>query len=350
MSLKKSPNTTAGSRLFRTAPDRPMTLLQQCPVYAPTPLLGHADLARHFGLESLFIKDESHRMRLGSFKALGGAFAVAQMISDAAGTTDLDSDAARKLVSRMTFITASAGNHGLSVAAGARIFGAKAAIYLAAAVPEGFANRIRALDAQVVRISGSYEDSVSAAIKAADENDWLLLADGSWDGYTERPALVMEGYTVLAEECRMEFTKKDIWPTHVLVQAGVGGLAAAVSGHIRDYWPKQPEILIIEPEAAPCLMMSVKNGRLTRVEGPESNMGRLDCKDASLIAFQSLRTDADGFLQVSDAAANSAVSLLANYDIRTTPSGAAPIAALEPLSLPPGSRCLIFVTEGLEAG
>lgn len=350
MSLKKSPNTTSGSRLFRTAPDRPMTLLQQCPVYAPTPLFNHAELARHFGVETLFIKDESHRMRLGSFKALGGAFAVAQIISNAAGTTDLDSEKARKIASGLTFITASAGNHGLSVAAGARIFGAKAAIYLAAAVPEDFANRIRALGAQVVRISGSYEDSVSAAITAAEENDWLLLADGSWDGYTERPALVMEGYTVLAEECRMEFTEKNIWPTHVLVQAGVGGLAAAISGHIRDYWPTQPEILIVEPEAAPCLKMSAKNGRLTRVDGPESNMGRLDCKDASQIAFQSLRTDADGFLQVSDAAANSAVSLLENYDIRTTPSGAAPIAALESLSLPPDSRCLIFVTEGLEGG
>jgi diaminopropionate ammonia-lyase len=309
-----------------------MALLRQCPVYKPTQLYEHAGLARHFNIDRLFIKDESHRMRLGSFKALGGVFAVAQMISDAAATTDLESEAARRHAGKMTFITASAGNHGLSVAAGARIFGAHAVIYLAAAVPEEFANRIRALDAKVVRISGSYEDSVAAAIDAANVNGWLLLADGSWEGYTERPALVMEGYTVLVEECRKEFNK------------------TGVAGHIRDHWTEQPEIIIVEPDAAPCLMMSVKNRQLTRVEGSESNMGRLDCKDASLIAFQSLRTDANEFLQVSDVEALAAVDMLAHHNILTTPSGAAPIAALENLLLSPESRCLIFVTEGPEAG
>ena len=350
MSLKKSPERKAVPRAFRTSSERPMALLQQCPVYKPTPLHEHAEIARHFGIDRLFIKDESHRMRLGSFKALGGAFAVAQMISDAAATSDLDSQAARRHADKMTFITASAGNHGLSVAAGARIFGAHAVIYLAAAVPEEFANRIRALEAKVVRISGSYEDSIAAAIDAANVNGCLLLADGSWEGYTERPALVMEGYTVLAEECRREFDKTGHWPTHVVLQAGVGGLAAAVAGHIRDYWSEQPEIFVVEPDAAPCLMMSVKNKQLTRVEGPESNMGRLDCKDASLIAFQSLRTEANEFLQVSDNGALAAVDMLARHNIHTTPSGAAPIAALENLSLPSESRCLIFVTEGPEAG
>ncbi|MAZ03121.1 MAG: diaminopropionate ammonia-lyase [Sneathiella sp.] len=350
MSSKKSPKSKAALRAFRTASKRPMALLQQCPVYEPTPLYEHAELANHFGVEQLIIKDESHRMRLGSFKALGGAFAVAQMISDVAGTSDLESEAARRQADKMTFITASAGNHGLSVAAGARIFGARAVIYLAAAVPEEFANRIRALDAKVVRTSGSYEDSVKAAMDAAHKNDWLLLADGSWEGYTERPALVMEGYTVLAEECRREFSKTGRWPTHVFLQAGVGGLAAAVAGHIREYWAEQPEIFIVEPEAAPCLMISVRNKQLTRVEGPESNMGRLDCKDASLIAFQSLRHDANGFLQVSETAAFAAVDMMAHHHIHTTPSGAATTAALENLSLPTNSRCLIFITEGPEAG
>ena len=96
MSLKKSPERKAVPRAFRTSSERPMALLQQCPVYKPTPLHEHAEIARHFGIDRLFIKDESHRMRLGSFKALGGAFAVAQMISDAAATSDLDSQAARR--------------------------------------------------------------------------------------------------------------------------------------------------------------------------------------------------------------------------------------------------------------
>jgi diaminopropionate ammonia-lyase len=213
------------------------------------------------------------------------------------------------------------------------------------------------MDAQIVRVDGSYEDSVGAAIAAARDNGWLLLADGSWDGYTERPDLVMEGYTVLAEECRVQFHAKGIWPSHVFLQAGVGGLAAAVAGHIRQYWDQQPNIIIVEPEAAACLMESIRAHQITRVEGPVSNMGRLDCKDASLIAFGSLKNDADFFVTISDDEAALAVSVLARYSINTTPSGAASFAALPRtnlhsanLNLDEESRCLVFVTEGPEEG
>lgn len=289
-------------------------------------------------------------MRLGSFKALGGAFAVAQMICDAAGTADLTSETAKETAKHMTFITASAGNHGLSVAAGAHIFGANAVVYLSSLVPKGFGDRIRAIGADVVRIDGVYEDSVAAAKMAAEENGWLLLADGSWEGYIDRPALVMEGYTVLAEECRAVFERKGTWPTHVLIQAGVGGLAAAVAAHIRDYWAVQPKITIVEPEFAPCLKVSIQNNQMTRVEGDVSNMGRLDCKEASLIAASSLRIDADEFVTISDEAATEAVNLLSRYGIMTTPSGAAAVAALRNMPHDRDDCCLVFVTEGLEGG
>lgn len=347
--INSRPETTE-ARGFRVSADRPLALLQACPVYTATPLHSASDLAGGLGVSSLWLKDETRRMRLGSFKALGGAFAVAQMISEASGTDDLNASSARTIAADMTFITASAGNHGLSVAAGARIFGARAVIVLSSAVPEDFADRIRAVEAEVVRVEGSYEDSVAHAMKAAEANDWLLLADGSWEGYTERPALVMEGYTVLAEECRAEFEASGTWPTHVFLQAGVGGLAAAVAGHIRDYWSEQPLITVVEPEAAPCLMASVKAGKLTRADGPLSNMGRLDCKDASLLSFESLRLDADNFVTISDEEALAAVDLLAHHGISTTPSGAAPLAALKETAPGVESRCMIIVSEGATGG
>ena len=195
-------------RLFRTSHERPMAMLEVCPVYTPTPIYEHSGLAELIGIQTLFIKDESKRMQLGSFKALGGAFAVAQMISDAAKTPDMGSITAKSTAAGMEFMTASAGNHGLSVAAGAKIFGAHAVIFLSTSVPESFANRIRSMDADVVRVQGSYKDSVTAAIAAAENSNGLLLADGSWNGYIERPALVMEGYTVLAEECRIKFSNE----------------------------------------------------------------------------------------------------------------------------------------------
>ncbi len=321
-------------------------MLRNCPAYEATPLHRLDRLAGELGIAALWAKDETQRMGLGSFKALGGAFAVAQMITDAATTSDLTSQKARDAAAGMTFITASAGNHGLSVAAGARVFGARAVIVLSSSVPESFAKRIRAINAEVVRVDGSYEDSVAEAMRLAETKAWLLLADGSWEGYIERPAMVMEGYTVLAEECRSDFVTARLWPTHVFLQAGVGGLAAAVAAHIRELWDEQPHIIVVEPDAAPCLMASVKAGHLTRAEGPLSNMGRLDCKDASLIAFDSLRRDAESFVTVSDEEAVAAVALYGQHGIATTPSGAATLAALQLMSPGPDSRCLLIVSEG----
>jgi diaminopropionate ammonia-lyase len=344
----------AAPPLFRAAADRPLAMLERCPAYAPTPLRALPALAAELGVGALLVKDETARMGLGSFKALGGVFAIAQLVAEAGGGDDPMTDAAQAAAAGMTFVTASAGNHGLSVAAGARIFGAKAVIMLDSCVPERFAERIRGKGASVERVAGGYEDAVAAAGAAAEARGWLLLADGSWEGYVARPALVMEGYAVLAEECRRTFAGGRAegaddgaagWPDHVLLQAGVGGLAAAVARHIRETWPVQPRITVVEPDAAACLQESVRAGSLTRAEGPVSTMGRLDCKDASLIAFESLRQDADAFVTVSDAEAAAAVDRLARHGLDTTPSGAAPVAALAKGAASADASCMIIVSE-----
>jgi len=342
------PSGPSSGRRFKASAQRPLALLKQCPVYQKTPLHNLSDLAKQLGVESFQVKDETNRMRLGSFKALGGIYAIAQLLQDATSETDLLGEKTRQVASELTFITASAGNHGLSIAAGASIFGSNAVIVLSAAVPEAFAVRIRSMGAQIERVTGSYEDSVQQAVNLAEENNWLHLADGSWDGYTERPALVMEGYSVLAEESRQEFEQSGLWPSHVFLQAGVGGLAASVAAHIREHWAKQPTITIVEPDAAPCLGSSIEAGHLVQVAGPVSHMGRLDCKDASLIAFESLKLDAEIFMAVTDAQAQAATGLLAKHNISTTSSGAAPLAGALATKLPPDARCLMIATEGPE--
>lgn len=332
-------------RRFRVSPDRPLALLAKCPVYVATPMPAQPDLAHEIGIGSLHVKNEAERMRLGSFKALGGAFAVAQMICDTANVADPTE--AGDVAADMTFVTASAGNHGLSVAAGARVFGAKAVVVLPETAPKVFARRIRATGAKVVA-GGSYDESVADAIRLAETNGWLHLADGSWPGYEERPAMIIEGYTVLAEECRAEFERAGEWPTHVFLQAGVGGLAAAVAAHIRETWPRQPQITVVEPDRAPCLQNSIRAGHLEIGDGADSNMGRLDCKNASLIAFEALQRDADVFLTITDEEADHAVALMARHDMATTPSGAAGLAGL--VALAPGAEChaLVIVSEGVE--
>lgn len=279
----------------------------------------------------MFIKDETGRMGLGAFKALGGVYAVARLIEKKMGhriaPADFHASAVKEVAAGMTFVCASAGNHGLAVAAGARLFGARARIHLAETVPESFAHRLRNKGAEVVRSGADYEESVARAIVDAAENSYVHLADGSWEGYTEPPRLVMEGYTVLAEEMRAKFVASEVWPSHVYLQAGVGGLAAATAFMIRRTWKEQPRIVIVEPEAAPCLKASAEAGRLVTVEGPVSDMGRLDCKTPSMLAFDLLRDIADAWVTVTDEDALKAVEVARALGFSTTSSGAAGLAA-----------------------
>lgn len=339
---------------FDPDPSEPMRLLGACPAYAPTPV---REIEISGGLKVL-IKDETGRMGLGAFKALGGVYAVARLIIDRCEAVmgrrprpeELTGPDVREIAGLMTFVCASAGNHGMAVAEGARIFGARARIYLAETVPQGFEARLKERKAEVVRRGETYEDSVEAAIADARDTGAILLADGSWPGYVGPPSLVMEGYTVLAEELREHFEQSGQWPTHVYLQAGVGGLAGAIAHMIRKTWPVQPCICIVEPDKAVCLAESHKAGQPVSVTGGESNMGRLDCKEPSIVAFAALqRCDAD-YIAVSDAEAAEAARSLEAHGFTTTPSGAAGFAAVlasqRREEVDSGFRPLVIVTEG----
>jgi diaminopropionate ammonia-lyase len=342
---------TAADQLpaFTPDPARPRTMLAACPAYAPTPL---ATLSGPDG-GVLLAKDETHRMNLGAFKALGGVYALARLIDEAwqaAGNAPLTPqdymrEEVKAFASGMTFTTASAGNHGMAVAAGARIFGANARIFLAKDVPAGFERRLKdTQQAEVVRAGDTYEESVEAAKHNAADTGAILLADGSWPGYVDPPALIMEGYTVIAEELREGFEASGEWPSHVFLQAGVGGIAGAVTHMIRANWAVQPQIIIVEPDAAPCLKESAAAGHAVTVAGPSCNMGRLDCKDPSIIALGIMLRSDVSFLLVSDEEAAQAADWLGGKGMATTPSGAAGLAGL--MKFGKCERPLIIVTEG----
>lgn len=328
----------------RLDPARPLAAIHTCPVYAASPL-------RLFDIEDrrIAVKDETARMGLGAFKALGGVYAVGCLIAEAAGLPftgeTAKSPAMQAQAARMTFVCASAGNHGMAVASGARLFGARARIHLSDTVPEDFAMRLRAKGAEVVRSGAVYEESIAAAIEDAATTGAIHLADGSWPGYTEPPRLVMEGYTVMAEEMRAAFEASGDWPSHVYLQAGVGGLAAAVAARIRASWSVQPRIVVVEPDAAPCLRDSVAAGQILSVEGPVSVMGRLDCKTPSLLAYDILRDATDEWVTVTDAEAEAAARLATERGLPTTPSGAAGLAACLAAD-PAPERPLVVVSEG----
>jgi diaminopropionate ammonia-lyase len=339
---------------FNADVSRPLKLLAECPAYASTKC--HELLAPEIG--TMYVKDESTRMGLGSFKALGGVYAVAALIADQLRASNPDQHSAidyaspkvRTFASSLTFTCASAGNHGLAVAAGARIFGANARIFLSRQVPEEFAGRLLQAGAEVVRSGETYEESVEAALDNSQSTNSVLLADSSWPGYWHPPSLVMEGYAVLADELRIFFETKNDWPTHVFLQAGVGGLAASIVHMIRKYWRSKPQIIIVEPKAAPCLESSAKAGRPIEVSGPISNMGRLDCKVPSLLAVKLLAMAEVSYVVISDKEAATACSELHDLGFASTPSGAAGFAGLKSYLATNGQektvRPLIIVTEG----
>ena len=261
---------------------RPVGMLKNCPAHFQTPLMSVDKLAENLGIASIHVKDERDRMNLGSFKALGAAYVIA-------------SDASEGDVKNTTYVTASAGNHGLSVAAGASAFGAQAVVYLSHTVPEDFAIRLSEIGASVVRAGDNYEASMLAAQKAATDNNWVLLSDSSWDGYFKRPWRLMEGYTVMAAEIIQEI---DHVPSHIYLQAGVGGMAGAMAACFRNAWGDVPIITVVEPAYAPALTNSIVEGKFVSTSGPVSDMGRLDCKEASLIALAGLSREINQLMQL----------------------------------------------------
>lgn len=319
--------------------DAARRLIARCPRAAETPLADAPALAAAAGIAALKVKDERGRMGLGSFKALGAAHVIAR-------------DAVAGHARGRIYVTASAGNHGLSVAAGAAAFGARARVYIARTVPEGFAARLRAQGAEVVRHGQTYEDSMAEAARAAQAEGLDLLSDSSWPGYTERPHVLMEGYLVLMAEAAEQIGTP---PTHIFAQAGVGGLAGAVAAFARARWGDAPRIVVVEPAFAPALQASIRAGRPVVAPGPVSSMGRLDCKEPSLIALKGLARDADDFVTITEEEAASGTARAAAAGLASTPSGAAGIAALlaagdlrDALGLDAEARVLAFLSEAPE--
>jgi diaminopropionate ammonia-lyase len=312
-------------------------LLARCPNAAETEMLQAPNIAQDLNIAQLSVKDERTRMGLGSFKALGAAYVIAH-----------SAIVKGEAQSAKTYVTASAGNHGLSVAAGAKAFGAAAVIFLSQSVPEAFAKRLIAHGATVERAGETYEQSMSAAQTAAKENGWTLLSDSSWPGYSDLSHRLMEGYTVFMAEAERQISA----PSHIFLQAGVGGLAGAAAAMARKTWGEAPVIVVVEPCHAPALHSCIQAGDFIAATGPGSAMGRLDCLEASLIALKGLAKDADFFALISEEEGQAGANYAAAHQMESTPSGAAGLAGLlaspahrTALKLDANSHVLVILSE-----
>lgn len=289
--------------------------IAQWPGYAPTPLHVLDALARTLELAAVSYKDEGQRLGLGSFKALGGAYAVLRLAAERVGTDDLPGVRGgryRQALADMTVATATDGNHGRSVAWGAQMAGCTCRIYIHAHVSLGRQRAMEALGAQVVRIDGDYDASVRRCAEEAAAQGWTVVSDTSYEGYREIPRLVMAGYSVLASELLQQMA--DRRPTHLFVQAGVGGLAAAVAARLWQGWgAERPRIVVVEPTRAACLTASARAGKPTAVPLTEETvMAGLSCGEVSPLAWDVLARAASDFVTIDDEAVAAAMRLLAN--------------------------------------
>ena len=263
--------------------------------YKPTPLVNLIKLSNKLKLNNIFYKDESKRFHLKSFKALGGAYAVEK-------TTQGNKN--------IIVATATAGNHGRSVAWGAQRLGLKCKIFISEYVSEARANSMRKLDAEVIRVNGNYEKSLERCISESNKNGWEIVQDVAWENYEYVPKLTMAGYSVMIKEISHQ---TDQYITHVFLQAGVGGMASGAIAGIAKYFKRIPKIIIVEPENADCVLKSVENGSLQKVNiKKESIMGGMSCGEVSLVPWKILKESVNTCTSVTDENVDLTVAMLRN--------------------------------------
>lgn len=325
--------------------------------YHPTPLIELPALAHRAKVARVFVKVESERP-LGNFKVLGGMLAGLRALARAVGATSLQSLREQPRVSLPRLICASDGNHGLAVAAAAARAGAAASIYLPVDVSAARARRIEAFGGEVVRINGTYDDAVSAAADAAIRGDGLLVPDTTSDPHDPVVRDVMDGYMLLARELVTQFRDEArTRPSHLFVQAGVGGLAAAMADGLRNLM-RSGRTLIVEPEHAACVTRALAAGHPVRIPGDlHTSASMLSCGLASAPALEVLqRHDVRAVLVSEDQLQSAPQALHEAGGPVTTPSGAAGVAGLLRAAANPAlravyqldtdSRVLLIATEG----
>ena len=339
------------------------------PGYEPTPLVSLPALAQAIGIDEIRYKHEGPRFGLGSFKALGGAYAalrvlqreIERLTGAEVSLSDIRNGRFAAECSEITLISATDGNHGRSLAWGCQRFGARCRIYIHTDVSEGRAQAMRNLGAEVIRIAGDYDASVALAKGEAQENGWFVVSDTSWPGYSQPPREVMAGYGVMTQEICDVLREA---PTHVFLQGGVGGLAAGVAASLRQHWGNTaPRVVIVEPELAACLFESAKAGKPTTfVISRETIMAGLSCGEPSELAWTILEEEAGDYLTIPENLVAPTMRLLARPlgDDQVIEAGESAVAGLSALiaaradpdlsarlELDNGSRVLLIGSEGV---
>ncbi len=338
------------------------------PGYLPTPLLNLRHFAKKIGIGDCYIKDESQRLGLNAFKVLGASYAMAEEIKKYVpeGQSNLSFESIKShktSIKDLTFVTATDGNHGRAVAWCAEQYGCRAVVFMPKGSSEIRLKSILEHKAKAEITELNYDETVKYAESEAIKNNWVLLQDSSWPGYTEVPRNIMVGYKTMVQEF---FEQTSDWPTHVIAQAGVGSFAASIFSSFISSTKQQPKFILLEPSGAACFFNSVKVGDKKPHLTPDLNtmMAGLSCGMPSILAWDIIVPIADIFVICEDNIAIKGMQILSqptegDPSIISGESGAVPIGFLhevatnplysdlrDQLQLDVSSKVLFFSTEG----
>ena len=264
--------------------------------YSPTPLIELNKLSKELNLNKIYYKDENKRFNLKSFKALGGAYAVEKVSK---GKKDI------------VVATATAGNHGRSVAWGAKRLGLKCKIFISEYVSDARGQAMAALGADVIKVNGNYEKSLIECIKQSTNNNWQIVQDVAWKDYMLVPKYTMAGYSVMMKEIVDQIKNNQI--THIILQAGVGGMAGAMVAGIARYLDNIPITIVVEPDSAACVLESIKKGRIEKIDiKRESLMGGMSCGEVSLVPWEILKNSVQYCMSLPDDDIANTMKMLGN--------------------------------------
>ncbi|CAG8947858.1 unnamed protein product [Penicillium salamii] len=324
------------------------------PNYAPTPLVQLPELAKDLGVHSVFVKDESNRFGLPSFKVLGASWGCFRAIAAQLGldaTVSLDELSKQARNASIVLTTASMGNHGRAVAFMARLFGVEARIFVPRSLDEGTRNLIAGEGAKIVVVQGDYDQAVQAALEESRGQNVLLIQDTAFEGYEDVPAWIVDGYSSMMTEVQEELARLGLSSSMVITPVGVGSLAHAVVKHCKSH-DTPMSVVAVEPDTAACLASSLKAGKSVTVQGSETIMNGMDCGTVSLSAWPDLHRSVDACVTVSSYESHCAVQYLQANAVNAGPCGGASLAALRHLAtsntslLSKDSVIVLLSTEG----
>ncbi|KAK2743466.1 hypothetical protein FQN55_007237 [Onygenales sp. PD_40] len=346
-------NSTSSQSLGNAPSDAVLKFHQNLPHYHQTPLISLDALTKELGIKAVYIKDESHRLHLSSFKILGASWGTFRAIAAKTGlpvdtTLDTLSDAAIK--QSITLYAATDGNHGRAVAYMAKLLRIKAEIFVPGSLDDAARARISSEGANVTAVYDSYDAAVEAAsVAAASEPSGLLIQDTAFEGYEEIPAWITEGYATMVREIDLQLEEKNIEATMVITPVGVGSLAQAVVSHYKSAGRQTP-VVSVEPDTAACLYKNLRSGKCLPLKTFHTIMNGLDCGTVSSTAWPILRAGVDASVTISDFESHQAVQYLASQGVNSGPCGAASVAALRRIAqkkpLDPDTVVVLLSTEG----